>query len=342
MAILSLKKIRSVDDNAMSEELVSIIIPARNEEKNIEGIIKNLQNQTYENIEIIVANDASVDNTAALAISLGVEVVDAIENEDSFPKPNACHSGFLTSKGNIIVFLDADVRVSQNFIGCIVKEISTGKECISYQPYHKRKNVFEELSLFFHIASVIGSGLFSLIPFNVGLYGPCIAMTKKVYEKTNGYNNKNVKQSIVEDIALSNVMKEHNVDTSRSINKKIIQYRMYEKLPDLINGWRKNIARGAGAAPLIVVLSIVLFFGFLISATTNLLLGDDIVFNAISLGISFFLLFLVARRVGDYLISIVFFPVSLLFFIGVFILAIYDKAFKRDVRWKDRSLKWVS
>jgi cellulose synthase/poly-beta-1,6-N-acetylglucosamine synthase-like glycosyltransferase len=53
-----------------SDRKVSVLIPARNEEKNIGNILNDLSNQPFENIEVIVFNDQSEDSTAEIAGSL--------------------------------------------------------------------------------------------------------------------------------------------------------------------------------------------------------------------------------------------------------------------------------
>jgi chlorobactene glucosyltransferase len=49
--------------------LVSVLIPARNEEKNIAGILQDIRDQAYENTEVIVFNDQSEDRTAEIVTS---------------------------------------------------------------------------------------------------------------------------------------------------------------------------------------------------------------------------------------------------------------------------------
>ncbi len=55
--------------NKNSNQLVSVLIPARNEENNIGNLLSDLQKQDYKNIEIIVFNDQSTDKTAGIVNS---------------------------------------------------------------------------------------------------------------------------------------------------------------------------------------------------------------------------------------------------------------------------------
>lgn len=100
-----------------SKSLITIIIPARNEENSIGKLLNDLKEQSYSNIEIIVVNDESTDQTA--------EVVKVAQNTDPrvrlmdvkltdgewLGKNYACFSGARTAKGKHLLFLDADVRL---------------------------------------------------------------------------------------------------------------------------------------------------------------------------------------------------------------------------------------
>tara|TARA_Y100000310_G_scaffold340790_1_gene437762 strand:- start:4255 stop:4959 length:705 start_codon:yes stop_codon:yes gene_type:complete len=105
----------------MKEEKVSIIIPAYNEEKQIKRTIANYRRQSYKNKEIIIVVNNSTDNTYKIA----KEYADKTLN---FPKLSgvcaAKNQGVKASTGNIIVFSDADSRLSSGAIKKIVNIMS--------------------------------------------------------------------------------------------------------------------------------------------------------------------------------------------------------------------------
>ena len=149
--------------------------------------------------------------------------------QDIKGKTNACDIGFKNSKGEIIIFLDADTIVEPKFIHKIRELFSDiDQEVVTIQPKHRSKKFFEQLSLFFHISSIVSTGVVSTIPFGFGLYGPCIAMRRQIYETTNGFINTKVKNSIIEDVALSIVMKTQKVSITRYLGDGLISYRMFE------------------------------------------------------------------------------------------------------------------
>ena len=84
--------------------MVTVVIPAFNEEKNIERVIKLCQNDKYVD-EIIVVNNLSTDKTKELAIESGATVVDCNKQGKGY----AMEKGIETARGDIIAFLDADI-----------------------------------------------------------------------------------------------------------------------------------------------------------------------------------------------------------------------------------------
>lgn len=99
---------------------VSVILPARDEEKNIQRCLDSLVRQDYPNYEIIAVNDCSSDRTAEIMYEAMVsnpdkyvKIVDLQENKRPPPagwvgKNWACFQGYLNSSGDILLFTDAD------------------------------------------------------------------------------------------------------------------------------------------------------------------------------------------------------------------------------------------
>ena len=102
--------------------LVSVLIPARNEEKNIANLLNDLISNDYKNTEILVFNDQSTDKTADIVT--GFSQKDSrvkLINSDGLPKGwlgknHACHSLSKLAKGNYLLFLDSDVRIGNGII----------------------------------------------------------------------------------------------------------------------------------------------------------------------------------------------------------------------------------
>src|SRR5574341_498990 len=97
-----------------ADHKISIIVPARNEERSLPECLRSLLGQKYSNYEVIVINDCSTDRTLSLAIEISrlegkLIVVDAPPKPPGWVGKNwACYQGYLHSSGDILFFTDAD------------------------------------------------------------------------------------------------------------------------------------------------------------------------------------------------------------------------------------------
>jgi len=104
---------------------VSVIIPAYNVEKYIEGTLNSVLNQTFKDFEIVVVNDGSTDNTSQVAKKIlsssgfPVKVIDQMNCGVSVAR----NVGMENSMGKYIKFLDGDDRLVPNAIEVLVREI---------------------------------------------------------------------------------------------------------------------------------------------------------------------------------------------------------------------------
>lgn len=97
---------------------VSIVIPAYNEEKYIEDCVRSIQKQEVKFLyEIIVVDNASVDNTGAIAKELGARVV----KEEQRGLAYARQAGLDAAKGELLVYLDADTRLTSGWLKRMVE-----------------------------------------------------------------------------------------------------------------------------------------------------------------------------------------------------------------------------
>jgi cellulose synthase/poly-beta-1,6-N-acetylglucosamine synthase-like glycosyltransferase len=105
--------------NARYPELVSVLVPAYNEEKSIGRCIEALLCQDYGGaMEIIVINDGSSDRTAEIILTYPVKFIDLKKNGG---KANALNRGIEEAKGDILVFTDSDSNMVKDTISCLVQ-----------------------------------------------------------------------------------------------------------------------------------------------------------------------------------------------------------------------------
>ena len=123
------------EDGAKGNKLViSIVVPAYNEEKTIATVIENLKGLDLSGIgcskEIVIVDDGSRDNTGKVISAIkGVKV---IRHDSNRGKGAAIKTGIENSHGNIIIIQDADLEYNPKYIPAIVKPIIEGKEKVVY------------------------------------------------------------------------------------------------------------------------------------------------------------------------------------------------------------------
>lgn len=102
--------------------LVSIVITALNEEKNIGRVLDSLRKGTYKNYEVIIVDGGSMDKTKDVAKSKGARVIKETGNKGC---ANAKNQGFAAAKGKIAIQVDADIEgVNAKFIENVVRRFS--------------------------------------------------------------------------------------------------------------------------------------------------------------------------------------------------------------------------
>jgi len=323
---------------------VSIIVPARNEEKSIPVLLASLRDQDFIPDEIIVVVDQSGDRTKEIAEQEGVITIQSEPLPKGWVgKPWACYQGAQAAKGDILVFLDADTCIEKDGLKDIVNTYIERDGVISVQPYHKTKRLYEQFSAFFNIIMMGAMGTYTVIGNllkPIGLFGPCIAMRRKYYIEIGGHLE--VKGEVVEDLALGNILKKRKIPIYCYGGKGTISFRMYPNgIRELIDGWSKGFATGAVKTYIPILLAIIAWVGGSISATMYTIEAifsmntiSILVWTSTYLGYAmqiYWMLF----RVGTFkFFTALFYPVSLLFFLVIFLRSVFLIFIRRSVRWK--------
>jgi 4,4'-diaponeurosporenoate glycosyltransferase len=323
---------------------VSIIIPARNEEHRITPLLQSLKQEgAFKDHEVIVVDDHSKDQTAAIAHSFGAKVIQAKPlPKNWFGKPWACYQGAQAATQNIYVFLDADTVFEKDGFKKLIGVFLNDQTPMSVQPFHRMKRWYESLALLFNLIVMMSSGLFTPLGKKIKpstFFGPCQVVTKENYWAIDGHAA--AKNVVLEDIALGQAFqKTLNKPFRAYAGNGMIAFRMYpEGFQSLVEGFTKNFATGAGMiAPwLLVVISVWitgLFMSFLsISPET---LANQTYF--IGYGLTGLVTWLLSRKIGQFpIIVVVLYPIYIAFFLWIFVLSSIQ-AKKKKVTWKGRSL----
>nr|WP_245247925.1 glycosyltransferase [Methanobacterium petrolearium] len=122
---------------------VSVIIPAYNEEKTVANVVGVVKSLNYVD-EIIVVNDGSVDGTEQKALEAGATVLSHVKNQG---KGAAIKTGFKNSKGEIVLFLDADLhKLMPKQVDKMIKPILNGESDVVKTKFKREAGRVTELT----------------------------------------------------------------------------------------------------------------------------------------------------------------------------------------------------
>lgn len=332
-------------DTKPEKTKVSVIIPARNEEHNLPVLLASLKEQTLKPYEIIVVDDMSSDKTYEMAESFGVKVIRNIELPENWTgKSWALWNGVKASSGDVLTFLDADVRLAPNALEVLVEAREGAGGAVSAIPYHKTEKFYEKLSLIPCILGVLAfTSPFERLSKSKGLYGSCIVMSRQDYNKIQGHDS--IKSEVLDDLTLGKKLSDAGIPIENYIGYNLVSFRMYPKgLRSELEGFSKSAVLSISTLKPLTVLCIVIWFIGLAAVsfiTPVLLLSGNVCAIPFLLGYIIYTAQIVyfLRYIGDFgWLLPVLHIVSSVFFIIVIINSCYQ-VFNGKVIWKGRMIK---
>lgn len=166
----------------MSEQ-VSVIIPIYNEEKSIESCIASLKGQSYQNMEIILVDDGSTDNT--LKILESIDGIKLLHQKHKGPG-TARNLGAQNTESSILVFVDADMTFDGNFIKDLVTPIVKGETIGTFSKNEMVKNENNNWSICWNINRNVPKD--RMLPDNYPNMAPVFrAIKKSEFDRVSGF-----------------------------------------------------------------------------------------------------------------------------------------------------------
>ncbi len=325
---------------------ISVIIPMRNEEHNIAGLLYDLSMQTVELHEVICIDDASTDSSIEISRQYNVKIISITKKPQGWiGKSYACHVGVKNATGERLLFLDADVRLKKDAVESILQTEKYHGKVISVQPWHTAVRWCEQMCLFFNM--IAGFSLASkpiLGKQTKGLFGPLIWIPKDIYQKSGGH--KSVKSSILDDVSLGRQLDKIGIVPYCCIGDYAVRYRMYPYgFFDMLHGWTKNMASGVKHSSFSFICAAFL----LITALGNvplrlveaLILGQNTVaiYWLAWYVVTCLYVVVVGRKIGKFQVRYcLLYPLALMMFVSIVCLSTVKKMFRRPVRWKGRNI----
>ncbi len=336
------RELPKANDDATSGDPVTIIIPARNEASSLPNILGDLEAQRPEGCRVIVVDDGSEDETAAIARSFEfVEVIAASALRDGWlGKTWACHTGAAAVDGGTLVFLDADVRVAADAVARAVAERNRQGGLLTIWPYHRIERPYENLSWLFNIVSLMATGAGSLLPPKrpQAGFGPFMVTTKADYLSVGGHAA--VKSSVIEDFALTSLYSAGGHRVTNLGGGSDVSFRMYpDGFRSLLEGWTKNYGTGAWALPFLRLAAITVYLTFSVGVWRW---GGGVEISwtcrvfcalyAIQLGV-------MARLVGNFsILNALLYPLHVLWFVTLLLRSLWFTHVLKRVTWRGRQV----
>jgi glycosyltransferase involved in cell wall biosynthesis len=324
--------------------LVSVLIPARNEEKNIALLLNDLVLHDYKNIEILVFNDQSTDKTAEIVSDFTQK--DArikLINSKGLPegwlgKNHACHSLSKLATGNYLLFLDSDVRIGNG----IIRKTCTFSEkhnlgLLSIFPRQIMVSAGEKAAVplmhfilltLLPLILVRKTGFSSLAAAN----GQFMLFNSDIYRKT--FPHEKMKNDKVEDIKIARYFKNEGIKIACITGKESVSCRMYSGFSESVHGFSKNVTQFFGNSfSLAILFWLVTTFGFFVffwALPKTIFISYFIIFILTRITVS------IAAKQSVFMNLIFLIPQQLA--LGLFVLKAAVNQYKNQYEWKGRKI----
>jgi chlorobactene glucosyltransferase len=244
---------------AAAGPLVSVIIPARNEARNIERCVRSILAASYPALEVIVVDDRSTDGTGDLVerIAAGPEgsgrlrLVRGTELPPGwFGKQWAMIQGYRVARGKLLLFADADTTHRRELIPRAVAALNAEHaDLLSVVPRQEVVTFWEKLiqpHVFLALQARVGDLRRvnrTRTEWDALANGQFILVTRDSYEAVGTHEA--VKNSVADDVMLAQAYVRYGKDIFLVHAPEYMSTRMYGSLREIVDGWSKNLALGA-------------------------------------------------------------------------------------------------
>ncbi len=322
---------------------LSIIIPARNEEQNLPRLLMSIAVSTMRSAEVLVVDDSSTDNTAAVAKDRGASVLTSASLPPGWTgKSWACHQAALHASGDLLLFLDADTYFTagglERLIACWMRE-QDRRLVLSLLPYHEMAAPYEELSLMFNVLMAAGAGGFGLAAPH-RLFGQSLLIAKETYFAAGGHAA--VRGIVLENLCFAEMLRRSGARMLCFGGRGTLQMRMFpEGFRQMSDSWAKAFIQGAADSGGWVLVSAIAWISALWSTALLLIAPRD--YGRPALAAVYLLLGLqlawLARQLGSYRFVIcLLYPLPLVYYTLIFGRSAIRRGLGRKTVWRGREV----
>jgi chlorobactene glucosyltransferase len=370
------EKLPSHDEGTYRLPMVSVVLPARDEQDNIQKCLDSLIRQDYHNYEIIAINDCSTDATGEILHKLAasnnsrreITIVDLEHKPAGWVGKNwACFQGYKRSSGRVLLFTDADTIHAPDTISLAVRHMVDEKlDALTARPRITSDNTWTKivLPLVWMVSHIAYSALKVNNPKSKTgfVFGGFYLVTREVYESLGTHQS--VKGEIAEDLAIGEKLKlgkyrlrmflgEENIQASWALDCESLHSAVQRTI---ISAFRKQpiltCAYAALQAVMLILPWVVLPYSaywFFLSSyesemlhTNGMLISILLILNLLVLGMIFTSSFALSRlslyQGPFFALYVLASPLACFFIFGETILSIIKAATNNDIMsWKGRT-----
>ncbi|MCJ7726874.1 MAG: glycosyltransferase [Acidimicrobiia bacterium] len=328
--------------------MVSLLVPARNEEEVIGRCLSNLLAQDYPNFEIVVMDDGSTDGTADIVRSFGD---DRIRLQSGRPldsgwsgKNWACHQLARIARGSILCFVDADTVIEPGTVSAAMEIlVQNGAGLVSLLPRSGSRSFAGKVLL-----PMVTHALFGLFP--IGLihktrnpmlavaFGPFLMVTREAYDTAGGHAA--APSHVVDDVEMSRNVKRAGFRVRIADGTDLVETRWYDEFGEIWDGFSKNAYGALGNNPWMGVAVAFVLTPLLLAPFVRV--GVGMLAGEIPQFAVFQVLLLLSNRAltsnlgGDPLWTTPFHPITVAFWGSTLMHSMLLYATNASIAWKDR------
>lgn len=300
-------------EEAARKPFVSVLLPVRNEEKNVEACIRSLLSQDYPAFELLVLDDESTDGTWSIVDRLAAED-DRLVAMKGLPLPGgwlgkhwACHQLAMAARGELLLFTDADTRHSSDSLaGGVNALLAEGVDLVTAFPREVTLTVGEKAGI-----PILAFSFLAFMPLALAYrrrphsfaaaIGQYMLFRRESYFAVGGHEA--VKEEVLDDFQLAKNIKKAGMRWRFLDGMHQVRCRMYSGWREVYRGLGKNLFAVFGyhaAAFIFVWLWMLMAFvvppALLVMGLTGILSSSRLWLAAVNTGIALFIWSLTVLR----------------------------------------------
>jgi hypothetical protein len=231
-----------------SSARTSVLVPARDEAATIAACLDSVRGQAVD--EVLVLDDGSSDGTAAVAAAHGARVLPGTPLPPGWlGKPHACRQLAAAASGDVLVFLDADVRLRPGALAAAVALLDeTGLDLIAPHPQQQTGTVAERL-----VQPLLQWSILTFLPVRLAERSPrpslaaangqFLVVRRTAYERAGGH----VPDAVLDDLALLRALKRSGGRGGVVDGTELATCRMYAGWAELRDGYGRSLWAAFGS-----------------------------------------------------------------------------------------------